>query len=201
MSDTPKECLADFNEDFSKMVADFIEKNSSVVFGNKTSLHAKDIMIQFFNAAQKSIEILSGSMMDLFYSDDRLIEALGDAAKRLKQDKAIRIITAATNKDDIKRIVDVITDINNKCCAERIAYIPARYEGEEPLHHMMLVDGKRYRYEDAHDNLTSTEEPFDVHADVCCNDPEFVNDKLSFFNAVWTHLAKCEVKCYGAALS
>ena len=176
-----------FNEEYRQMVARYIRDNDPTVFHNETIANAKDITIQFLNAAQNSVEIMTGAMAEVFYNDERIKEAFVNAARRLPQN-AIRIFTVNSPGDEVLRIQKSIEEINESAGKARgnasIVYRPARYDGNpETLRHFMLVDDKRYRWEFPHERFIGKLK--DVSATVCCFDRVTVKERKDFFNSVW----------------
>ena len=179
-----------FDEEYRQMVARNIKNNDPTVFHNGTIINAKDIVIQFLDAAKYSVEIMTGSMAEIFYNDKAIHDAFVSAAGRLPAG-AIRIITTNTNEDEIRRIKSAIKEINNRAGKnneESVVYRAAKYNGNaDDLRHFMLVDGMRYRWEFPHCRFSN--DLNDVSAQVCCFDRDTVKERTAFFDAVWNKIA------------
>ena len=175
--------INDFDVEYSQMVSRYIRDNIPTVFHNETITHAKDIIIQFLNTAERSIEIMTGTMAEVFYLDPMLQEAFRNAASRLGN-SAIRIVTINAPRRDVERIRQIVADLNESVSKHTIAYRPARYNGRaENLRHLMLVDDKRYRWEFPHPQFSNL--PQNVSAEVSCFAPQFVSERKVFFNQIW----------------
>ena len=170
---------------YDEMVKDLIKNDSGLVFGNISAEHAKFIIKAFIDSAKQSIEILSGSFCNQFYTEIDFYNDIKKAAEKIGSPGKIRIITM--NDTDHKAIREKFTAINKAVGCDVISYIPCKYTGEAPIEHFMVVDNKRYREEEVHkefgNNMAES-----VKASVCCNGVEKAREIISRFNLVWDFL-------------
>ena len=173
--------------DYRDMVDSYLKADSSEVFGNFSSEHASYIITRFLETAQNSVDILSGNFHDAFYDNISVRRLLQQTAARLhSQGGRIRLITIdeGTDVDAIRRIFN---DING-LYPNTMEYIPAIYQGDEPLSHFLVTDAKRYRLEAPHDRFVADATP-SVHAEVCCNNRERASELLNLFDNIWQRLS------------
>ena len=176
-------------KNYAEMVDYNIAHESTEVFGNFSTEHASYIVTRFLENAKKTVIILSGGFVDVTPTRGLCALLKQTALRLVENDGSIRIITANGEKNsDIERIRDEIG------CG-KIEYIPARYSGTTPLKHFMVIDGKMYRLENAHETLSDGAE---LHAEVCCNGREKAAQLTEFFDRVW-HLLKESGKKYQEA--
>jgi hypothetical protein len=180
-----KDPISSYSNAYEEMVTSLLKANSPVVFGNIDAEHAKFIIRSFIDSAKESIEILSGSFCSEFYFDTGLLNYFENSAKKINGENRIRIITM--NNVDDKNINDKINQINKDVGKKVISYISCQYDGVEPIKHFMVVDGKRYREEEPHENFGNNI-PDKVKASVCCNDPEKSLRLTTLFNVLWSSL-------------
>ena len=175
-----------FDEEYRQMVARYIRDNNPAVFHNETIKHAKDIIVQFLDTAELSVEIMTGTMAEVFYFDPQLQDAFRRAALRLGEN-AIKIITINAPKEDVERIREITRKLNENASKHTIEYRPAKYNGQaDKLRHIMLVDEKRYRWEFPHPQFSDV--PQNVSAEVSCFAPQVVAERKEFFNKLWNLL-------------
>ena len=177
----------DYNEKVDKRLRD----RSPEVFGNFTRENAQYIIPTFIQGAKKSVEILSGSIPDGFYSDTpgegrmSIFEALQKAADGIATNPdyarpSIRILTLdGVRHDGVENIAKSINEKHNGI----IEVIQARYTGNLQMKHFLVVDEERYRLEEYHEPFT--EPPAILKAEVCCNGPEKAGRMVRLFNALW----------------
>lgn len=171
---------------YDEMVKDLIKNDSSVVFNNISADHAKFIIKSFVDEAKQSIEILSGSFCKAFYSNIDFYNCLESAAKRINSTEKIKIITL--NNTDYAAIKEKLALINKTIGLDVITYVPCQYLGKEPIKHFMVVDNKRYREEEPHEEFEQENMPQNVKASVCCNGVKKANELSSKFNSIWDAL-------------
>lgn len=170
---------------YDGMVKDLIKTNSPLVFENVSTEHAKFIIRSFVNSAKQSIELLSGSFCNQFYTGMDFYNYIEKAAQRINSSQKIRIITM---KDaDYQNITKKFKVINENIGCDVISYIPCKHVGKELIKHFMVVDDKRYREEEPHQGF-GEEIPEKVKASVCCNGVKKARELISGFNALWDML-------------
>jgi hypothetical protein len=171
--------------DYKDMVNKYLESDSEETFGNFSPAHASFIITKFLESAQSSVEIFSGNLNDAFYDSISIPALLRQTAGRLKYfGGKIRIITV-DDEADIKKISALVDRINEDFPGT-IEYAPAIYNGDKPLNHFLVVDGKRYRVEAPHDKFAGI--PKYVHAEVCCNGRKRCGELQEYFNSIWNAL-------------
>lgn len=167
---------------YDEMVKDLIKTDSTLVFENISAEHAKFIIRSFVDSAKQSIEILSGSFCNQFYTGMDFYDYIKKAAQKISSPQRIRIITM--NDTDYMSIIEKFNQINKDIGCNVISYIPCKYTGEEPIPHFLVVDNKRYREEESHQDF-GQEAPQKVKASVCCNGTKKARELVSWFNALW----------------
>ncbi|NLD37900.1 MAG: hypothetical protein GX654_13615 [Desulfatiglans sp.] len=170
---------------YDEMVKNLIKVDSPLIFGNISPEHAKFIITSFINSAKQSIEILSGSLCEPFYNGIDFYKYLKESSQKIKSPNKIRIITLSDV--DYKAIQENFDTINKEIGCNVISYHPCKYVGDNPIQHFMVVDGKRYREEEPHQDFESNM-PNNIKASVCCNGPEKAGELLTRFNIVWNSL-------------
>lgn len=182
--------------DYNAKVDKRIRDHSPETFGNFTRENAKYIIPTFIKSARQSVEILSGSIPDGFYSDaaeeghTSIFDALRLAADGIADANpayprpSIRILTLDGEKrDGVERVAAEI----NKKHAGIIKVIQARYTGGMKMKHFLVVDREKYRLEEYHEPFS--EPPEVLKAEVCCNGPEKAGQMVRLFNALWEKVA------------
>lgn len=184
------------NLNYNEKVDKRLRERSPEVFGNFTRENAQYIIPTFIQGAKKSVEILSGSIPDGFYSDApiegcvSIFDALRTAADGIVANNpnyatpSIRILTL----DGVKHegVETVAKEINEKHRGI-IEVIQAKYIGNQKMKHFLVVDGERYRLEEFHEPFA--EPPTVLKAEVCCNGPEKAGKMESLFNSLWSSVA------------
>ena len=190
--------MAEISKEYSEMLDRYLAEDSSAVFRNFSPAHAREIITKFLERAEYSVEILSGSFCDEFYNALAMRYLLRQAALKISRNRGrIRIVT--TSRGGNAALRGMIAEINGELRSPVIQYIPAVYHGDTPLNHFMVVDAKRYRLEEPHDDTGKM--PECVKAEVCCNGREKSAELLEFFNMVWERLTPKPEPKAGAVLA
>lgn len=173
--------------DLDKYKADvdgFFRDNSPKVFGNYTQDHANYVIHKLLESAENSMVLLSGKYPCDFY--DELCKDFESAVERIARSHGtVRIITAdGTINEKLLQFAEKHKEV--------VEYRPAKYNGEVPISHFMVVDGKRYRLERPHEVVDNAPDP--VNAEVCCNGKDKADELISFFDSVWKVLNPAEGK-------
>lgn len=176
------------NAVYKKMVDDYLENDSSIVFGNITIAHAQYVIQRLFKSAQKNIKILSGTCAEFFY--DKISSDFKAAALDLADRQGnIKIITC---DEDCGKFVDSFEAINEEVKGKGkppvIDYTPAIYKGDRnKLRHFIVVDDKRYRLESPHEVLKENNVT-EIKAEVCFNGGEIAKGLSSQFDVIYKNL-------------
>ena len=169
------------NKEYSEMLDRYLAEDSTEIFGNFSAGHAAEIITKFLNAAEYSVEFLSGNFAESFYDNIVIKDLLKQTAIKLKKTSGkIRIITTDGVSKTLRKIIE---ELKKEFCIDNIEYRACIYSGNEKLKHFMVVDSKRYRLEEAHDNFADS--PTCVKAEVCCNGRVKAGELLSFFDMAW----------------
>ena len=178
---------SDYNQRFDKRLL----TRSPEIFGNFTRENARYIIPQFLKSATRSVEILSGSLPDGFYSSIPVngnvssFDALEIAAENISKNAqytrpSIRILTLDGMKSEQ---LESLTDRINGKHPGIMQVIEAKYSGEPRMKHFLVVDGERYRLEEYHPPFA--EPPSVLKAEVCCNGPTKAAAMETLFNTLW----------------
>lgn len=125
---------------------ELIAEDSPAIFANYSRAHAHCIIRAFLTDAQKSVDILAGDFGNDFYRDPSIRSAVLKAASNGAH---IRIISLCTSEESKEYVRNLAEESNRR--GGEFLYVFARVRPGTQVKHYMIVDRKRYRLEDYHD--------------------------------------------------
>lgn len=158
-------------------------EDSPSVFANYSRAHARCIIKTFLSAAKEKVDILAGDFGNDFYRQE---DVRGTIEKAVNKGACIRVISLGTSPESKSWVASLAKEVNvsQDGGRARFLYKFARVRSGAQVKHYMIVDGKRYRLEDYHDEGSKL-----VHAEVCCNGPEKAFFLTRAFDEVWNKLS------------
>lgn len=167
-------------EEYQAKLNKLISEDSPAIFANHSRRHARCIIRTFLSGARESADILAGDFGNDFYQYPDIRAAV---LKAVDNGSQIRAISLGTEKDSKAFIESVVDKANSGTRKGRIQVKFAKVRPGTRVKHYMVIDGKRYRLEDYHDEGSKT-----VHAEVCCNGIEKAMMLTHTFENVWSKL-------------
>jgi len=167
-------------EEYQAQLNRLILEDSPAIFANHSRRHARCIIRTFLSGAQKSANILAGDFGNDFYQYPDIREAI---LKAVDNGCHVRVISLGTQEQSKAYIEDLEKEANN---GHRNGFFVVKFARVRPgarVKHYMVIDGKRYRLEDYHDEGSST-----VRAEVCCNGKVKADTMTRSFDSIWDRL-------------
>ncbi|MCQ2394239.1 MAG: hypothetical protein MJ249_08120 [Kiritimatiellae bacterium] len=158
--------------------------NSSAIFANYSQRHARCIIQAFLDAANDSVEFVSGDFGAGVFCEKEIHDAITHAVWRGVKMRVISFGASDGSAARIKALSDEI-DAREKKPGGEFRCVRAKLAEGASFQHFMVVDGRRYRLEEAHAEPV----PNTVHAEVCCNGPAKAAFLRSVFNSIWGRIA------------
>ena len=163
-----------------------ILEESPAVFANYSRAHARCIIKTFLSGAKEHVDILAGDFGNDFYRQESVKSAITQAVKNGARIRVVSLGTSAGSKSQVKDLAESIRDECQTAESKgQFLYKFAKVREGSRVKHYMIVDGKRYRLEDYHDEGSNQ-----VHAEVCCNGPEKAAFLTRTFDSVWDRLSE-----------
>jgi len=172
----------ELNEEYIKMVENFANSDSDIVFGNNSLDHAVVIAKNMFKKANSDIEILSGTLDEMYFS--QIEPSLKEVAERLKlkDEGVIKIITV--QEEFPEKLKKKFENMNLEIGKDVFKYLPLLNPGKpEDVTHFYVIDGKRWRVEEPHGEIREGK----VKAQVCFNDEHAGENFHKYFDDLWNH--------------
>lgn len=175
-TETPELNLEEYQAKINKLILE----DSPAIFANHSRRHARCIIRTFLSGARESVDILAGDFGNDFYQypDIRasVLQAVDNGSK-------VRVISLGTQEKSRAFIRGLANEANDGSRKGSFLVKFARVRPGTQVKHYMIIDGKRYRLEDYHDEGSNT-----VRAEVCCNGKVKAATMTRAFNAVWSRL-------------
>lgn len=160
--------------EYRRKLHELLATDSPALFSNYSRAHADCIVATFLRYAQHTVSILSGDFAALLRNSPEVLNALEDA---LARGITVRVVTLAGGRAEVDAALPSHGLPNFNCRVGRVA--PGAM-----AQHYMVVDGKRYRLEEAHGPVA----PSSVRAECCCNGPGKASYLRAAFDQVWAKL-------------
>jgi hypothetical protein len=176
-------------DEYTKMVDEYFNSNSKIVFGNLSSVHAMYVTKKILENAKKEVILFSGTFCEVFYAYHELKDTLEKTAEKLSKNPKGRIRVITLDEDTPDRCVTIFSEINNKSSRKIIDYIPLSNSGDsKEFQHFLVADRHAYRKEEPH-------EPFsgyisDVKAEVCANGSKEASRLADYFDVIWKNFSE-----------
>lgn len=167
-------------EEYQAQLNRLILEDSPAIFANHSRRHARCIIRTFLSGAQKSANILAGDFGNDFYQYPDIREAILKAVDNGCHVRVISLETKEQSKAYIEKLEKAIKDAYPKA---RFGVKFAKVRPGARVKHYMVIDDKRYRLEDYHDEGSNT-----VRAEVCCNGKVKAATMTRFFDSIWNRL-------------
>ena len=178
--DTQDSSLSKYQAKLDRLIAE----DSPAIFANYSRAHARCIIRTFLSGAKKSADILAGDFGNDFYQYPDIRAAVLQA---VTNGATVRVISLGTGEQSKAFVERLAKDANNEASQGKFQFKFAMVSPGARVKHYMVIDSKRYRLEDYHDEGSST-----VHAEVCCNGTEKAETLTGLFSDVWNRLHKAE---------
>jgi hypothetical protein len=125
--------------DYAKIVTEAYRNNQDFIIENSDIDHAKFLSYLLLNKAKNKVRIFTGKLRELFYSDERIKEAIQETANKGKR-------------------IDIVIESNEPECKEFLSFV----KDNENIHvfklnsvtdiknHFILIDETAFRIEAPH---------------------------------------------------
>ncbi len=179
-TDMPDANLMEYQAKLDRLIAE----DSPAIFANYSRAHARCIIWTFLSGAERTVDILAGDFGNDFYRHPAIRSSV---LKAVANGARVRVISLGTSPDSRKFVAGVAHSAREKeASADPGGGFEYRFAKVRPgarVKHYMIIDGKRYRLEDYHDEGSES-----VHAEVCCNGKGKAATLTRLFESVWDRL-------------
>lgn len=171
-------------EEYQAKLDKLMAEDSTAIFANYSRDHARCIIRTFLSDAKKTADILAGDFGNDFYQHTDIEAAVLRAVANGAQLRVISLGTSEKSKTFVRGLAEVARDIATRSPQTGdFQYAFARVLPGKKVKHYMVIDGKRYRLEESHDEGSHI-----VHAEVCCNGKGKAATLTRTFESVWDRL-------------
>lgn len=178
--DTQDANLSEYQAKLDSLIA----ADSKAIFANYSRAHARCIIRTFLSGAKESADILAGDFGNDFYQHPAIQAAVLKAVTNGAHVRVISLGTSKASKDFVVAIAESASHAPSPPGKQgTFQYKFAQVRQGAKVKHYMIIDGKRYRLEDYHDEGSDS-----VHAEVCCNGQGKATTLTRTFEAVWNRL-------------
>ena len=159
--------------------------SEQVTFKNDNYVNALCLSEVLFNKTEKSLRIITGSDITLFF--DVLRETINAACNRVKQTKGkLRILMLNKDKDvDLSQLIEKIKTFGFE--DNDILIVPIKPESQ--LRHYIISDEKHFRIEEPHGRLLKADDANSVKADVVFNSPRYATSLARDYDKLFSSLS------------
>jgi len=170
--------------EYQRQLYELLYSDSDEIFANYSQDHAQIIIRAFLDAAENTIAFLSGDFGSGIYRKGDIHDAVVNAVRRGVNVRVISLGHEDGSNECLKQLAQQLDNAADNSVKGRFDYRMGAVRPGAQVQHFMVVDGKRYRIEEAHEMPA----PDSVHAEVCCNGKAKAALLSNMFNAVWNRL-------------
>ena len=174
---TLKEFKKEIFENYKEYVKEKAKKKDAEIFPNGTVEHAKVVIENLFEIAQRKINIFSGQLADV-YESDVILENIKKFLEKSNSELKILLQDVEKNSKKLKKnaFVKLCEDFSEKCEIQTAAE-----DDKTRKNHFITVDGKSYRFEP---------NKKEKRAIACFNDKDFTKKIDGVFKAMFERAQK-----------